>query len=249
MTRHAWFGAIALLAGSVVAAQSGPKDDVKSAAKKLSEKNNYSWKMTVDSPDGGGGAGGRFRIGPTEGKAEKDGFTVLTMVRGENTIEAVLKGGKGAIKGPEGWTGLAEVADAAGAGGGQRNPGALIARTLQNFKAPVGQVEDLVSKVKDLKKTDDVYSGDLTEDGAKELLSFGRRGGNAPAPTNARGSVKFWVIDGMIAKFEYNVQGTITFNNNDVNVNRTTTVEIKDVNSTKVDPPEEAKKKMSGVSA
>ena len=41
------------------------------------------------------------------------------------------------------------------------------------------------------------------------------------------------------------MQGTISFNGNDVDIDRTTTVEIKDVGSTKVDVPEEANKKLS----
>src|SRR5262245_55386221 len=94
--------AMLLVAGSAVAADSGPKDEVKSAAKKLAVKANYSWRSTVDTPDGGG-AGARFRMGPTDGKTEKDGFTVLVMARGDNDIEAVLKGGKGALKGANGW--------------------------------------------------------------------------------------------------------------------------------------------------
>ena len=243
MKRHVLFGTVVLVAGSVIAAQSGPKDEVKSAAKKLGEKSNYSWKATVESPAGGGG--GRFRPGPTEGKTEKDGFTVLSMVRGDNTIEAVLKGGKGAIKGPDGWIGLAEAVEA----GGQQNPAAFIARTLQRFKAPAAQAEDLVAKAKELKKSDDAYTGELTEEGVKELLTFGRPGGNAPTPANAKGSVKFWIKDGVITKYQFQVQGTITFNNNDITIDRTTTVEVKDVGSTKVDVPEDAKKKMSAVPA
>jgi hypothetical protein len=246
MRRHSWFAAAVLMAGSVLASQGGPKDEVKSAAKKLGDKNNYSWKTTVESPDSGG-AGARFRSGPTDGKTEKDGFTVLVMVRGDNTVEAVLKGGKGAMKGPDGWKGLAEVAESGA--GGQRNAAAFIARSMQTFKAPAAQAEDLAAKAKELKKTDDSFAGDLSEEGAKELLSFGRRGNNAPAAANARGSVKFWVKDGMITKYQFQVQGTITVNNNDVNIDRTTTVEIKDVDATKIDVPEEAKKKMSSVSA
>lgn len=246
MRRHIWIGSVLLLGGSVLASQGGAKDEVKAAAKKLGEKNNYSWKSNVESPDAGGGAG-RARIGPTDGKTEKDGYTVLTMVRGDNTIEAVLKGGKGAIHGPDGWTGLGELAD--GGGAGQRNPIAFMARSMQNYKVPAAQVEDLVTKVKDLKKTDDAYTGELTEEGVKDLLSFGRRGGNAPAPANGRGTIKIWLKDGLVAKYQISVQGTITFNNNDVNIDRTTTVEIKDIDSTKIDVPEEAKKKMSAVSA
>jgi hypothetical protein len=37
----------------------------------------------------------------------------------------------------------------------------------------------------------------------------------------------------------------MTFNGNDVEIDRTTTTEIKDVGSTKVEIPDEAKKKLS----
>ncbi len=84
------------------------------------------------------------------------------------------------------------------------------------------------------KPTNDAISGDLTEDGAKKLLSFrGRRGGAGPTITNPKGSVKFWIKDGQLVKYQYHVEGTVSFNVNDREVNRTTTVEIKDVNATK----------------
>ena len=78
------------------------------------------------------------------------------------------------------------------------------------------------------------------------MLTFGGRGGsNAPEVSGAKGSAKFWVKDGMLSKFEFNVQGTVSFNGNDREVNRTTTIEIKDVGSTKVSVPEEAARKLS----
>jgi hypothetical protein len=242
MTRHLWFDTAVLLTGSLIASQASPKDAVNSAARKLGAKSNYSWTSTFESPDA---SGGRVRIGPTDGKADKDGYVVLSIVARENTIEAVLKGGKGAIKGPGGWTGLAEVAEASAAG--QRNATAFMARALQNFKAPAAQVADLVSNVKELKKAENVYSGDLSEDGASTLLFFGSRDGNTPPIANARGSVSIWLQDGIVIKYQFTVQGTVTLNNNDVNVDRTTTVEIKDVDATKVDVPEDALKKMSSV--
>ena len=253
MKRTLFFGTLLCLVGSTFAADSGPKDEVKGAAKKLSDQPNYSWKSNIEmggAGGGGGGQGGRGRFGgPTDGKTEKDGFTMLSMARGDNTIEAVLKGGKGAIKTQEGWQSLSEAADAAGGGGGGggQNAGRFMARMLQSFKAPAAQADDLVAKCKDLKKADGAYTGDLTEEGVKELLSFGPRrgGGDAPAVSNAKGSAKFWLKDGVLSKYEFKVQGSISFNGNDREVERTTTVEVKEVGSTKVSPPDEAKKKIS----
>ena len=235
MKRNILVGSIALLAGSLMAADSDAKAEVQAAAQKLAGKSNYSWKTTVE--------GGRFRPGPTEGKTDKDGVAWLTMTQRDDSIEAVLKGGKGALKAQGTWKSLAEAAEDDGGGG--FNAIRFIALWLQNYKTPAVEAEDLAGKIKDLKLADGVYAGDLTEDGAKQLLSFRRPGGGGPEASGAKGSVKFWLKDGLLSKYEVHVEGTVSFNGNDREVNRTTTTEIKEVGTTKITVPEEAAKKMS----
>jgi hypothetical protein len=168
------------------------------------------------------------------------------MTRGENTVHAVLKGEKGAIRGSEGWQSLSEAAEDQSGGGGGGRGGRFTARMLQNYKAPAAEALDLISKSKEFKESDGVYSADLTEEGAKSLMRFGGRGGGGgPDISGAKGSVKFWIKDGLISKFQTKVQGTVSFNGNDRDIERTTTVEIKDVGATKVDVPAEATKKIS----
>jgi hypothetical protein len=246
MFRSVLLGTIALLASVSLAADAGSKDAVKNAAKQLGEKGNYSWKTATATP-GGAAAAGRMQVGPTEGKTDKDGTILLAVTRGDATIDAVIKGDKGAVKTADGWKSLAEAADAAGGGGqGQGNPAGFMARMLRTYKAPAVEAADLADKAKDLAKADDAIAGDLTEEGAKALLAFRRGGANAPAPEvqGAKGTVKFWIKDGVLFKYEYNVQGKMTFNNTDRDINRTTTVEIKDIGSTKLDVPDDAKKKI-----
>lgn len=239
MKKTILFGTIALLGGSLFAADSSPKDDVKNAAKALAD--NYSWNTKVAMPPGGNA---RFRPGPTDGKTA-GGTTWLSMTRGTNTTEAVLQGGKGAAKNADGWQSLADLAKDDGGGG--FNPRMFLARTLQNFKAPAAEAADLADKSKELTKNGDAISSDLTEDGAKSFLSFGPPpgGGGGPDITNAKGSVKFWIKDGQLTKYEFHVQGTVDFNGNTRDVDRTTTVEIKDAGKTKVEVPDDAKKKLS----
>ena len=233
MKRCIQFGAMALLAASLQAADSGPKDDVLNAAKKLAAAANYSWKTTVVVPEGS-----QFRPGPSEGKTEKDGFIHVTSSFGDNTMHTVLKGEKGAVTNQDGaWQSLAEVEQEEGFGRFR----AMMARGL---KTPAAQAAELANGAKELKKDGDAYAGDLTEDGAKAFLRFGR-GGDGPTVSNAKGSVKFWVKDGALSKFEFKVKGSVSFNGNDREVDRATTVEIKDVGTTKVTVPEEAKKKLS----
>ncbi len=222
-----------MAAGSLLAAESGAKEDVTAAAKKLGDKGNYSWKSTMEA--------GNFN-GSTDGKTDKEGLVCLSMTFGDNTTEAYLQGSKGAVKAADqDWESMSELANSTEPG-----PRRFLVRRLQNYKAPAAEAADLAAKAKELKKDGDVYSGDLTEAGAKELMSFGgRRGGNAPEPKNAKGSVKFWTKDGVLSKYELKVQGAINFNGEDRDIDRTTTTEVKDVGTTKIEVPEAAKKKMS----
>lgn len=239
------FGTLALFASSILAADPGVKD-VQHAASKLEDAGSYSWKTTVKSEGGGAGGGGaRFRPGPTEGKLGKEGITWLSMTRGDNTTEAFFKGEKGAVKLEDAWKTFAEASESSG--DGQFNRGAFLVRMLKNFKNPAAEADDLAEKTKSLKQADGVYSGDLTDEAVKQLLARGPRrpGADAPEATDTKGSVKFWLKDGVLSKYEYNVQGKMTFNNNEISINRTTTVELKDIGSTKVEVPDEAKKKIS----
>ena len=224
---------LAGLAGSLLAAETSAKEEVINAAKKLGEKPNYSWKTTVVVPESA-----QFKPGPSEGKAEKDGFTHVKMSFGGNTTELVKNGDKAAFTNRDGdWQTPADAE-------GDQGPGRFMAGMARNFKAPAAQAVEIAEATKELKKDGDVYTSDLTEQGAKNLMRF-RRGGDGPTINDAKGSAKFWVKDGVLSKFEYKVTGSMNFNGNDIDVDRTTTVEIKDVGNTKVEIPEGAKKKLS----
>jgi len=237
MKKNILFGAMALLAGSLFAADSSPKDDVTNAAKKLGDSANYSWTQTMDfGPDA------PFTPPPTDGKIEKEGYTWISTTFQDNTSVGLKKGEKVAVKTDAGWQTAAE-ATADGSGG--FNPAAFMARRMQNLKTPAVQAQDLLAGAKEIKKDGDVYSGDLTEDTAKNLLSFGfgRRGGqNPPAATDAKGSAKFWLKDGALVKYEFKVSGKREINGETRDIQNNTTIEIKDVGTTKLEVPDEAKK-------
>lgn len=245
MKRNAILGAAALLTASLVAVQAGPKEDATAAAKKLAEK-SYSWKTSSENAGGGGGGGGGGRggFGSQEGKISADGTALVTMPGRENNTEAVIKGDKFAVKRGEGWQSAAELAANAEGGGGRGRGGAAMFR---NFKAPATRALDLIGQTKELKSADGVISGDLTEEGAKSLMAFGGRGGGGGGPeiSGAKGSVKFWVKDGVLTKMETKTQGKMSFNGNDRDIDRTTTTEFKEIGTTTVTVPEDAKKKLS----
>lgn len=215
-----------VIAPALFAADLSPKDEVIAAAKKLAEKASYSWKATVVVPESS-----QWKPGPTEGKTEKDGFTYVTTSMGNNVIEAVMKGDKAVITDQDGnWKSASELE-------GGEGRGRFMGRMVRNLKAPAAQVTELVAGIKELKKDGDAYSGDLTEEGAKAQFRMGNT-------TNPKGSVKFWLKEGALSKYELKLTGKVEFNGNERDVDRATTTEIKEVGTTKVNVPEAAKKKL-----
>jgi hypothetical protein len=228
------FSLAALAASSLLAADSAAKDEITSAAKKLGETTNYSWRTTIVVPDDA-----PFKPGPTDGKTEKAGLTFVSMAFFDNKMEAVIKGNKGALTGQDGaWKSLEELEK-------EEGPGRFGAMIVRNIKTPAKEAAQLASAAKELKKEGNLYSGDLTEEGAAAMQRFGSGGSEGPTVTDAKGSVKFWLKDGALTKYEFKLKGTIKFNGNEFPNDRTTTVEIKDVGTTKLELPEAARKKIS----
>jgi len=233
MKRIAWLSLSGLMAASLTAAEPGAKDVIKSAAKALGDKPNYSWSMT-SKPEGDDT---RFTFS-AEGKTEKEGCAVFAFTFGDTPVDVVVKGAKVAVKREGEWKTPDELE------GNQ----AWMARRIELFKVPAAEVDDLLGKAKDLKAGEGgLYSGDLTAEGVKEMFGRWRRGGQGPEAKDTKGWVKFWIKGGALTKYQFNTQGRITIGQDqqEMEINRTTTVEIKDVGTTKLSVPEEAKKKLS----
>lgn len=238
MKKSVLFSLAVFCASALLAADSNPKDDVTAAAKALGDAANYTWRTTVEVPPDS-----QFKPGPTDGKTEKGGYTTVTMSFNDNTSQAIIKGTNVAIKADAGWQSAAE---ATADNGGGFNPASFLARMAQSYRTPAVEATALAGQTKELKAGEKGISGDLTDDGAKSLLTFRRRGngGEGPTVTNPKGTITFWITDGKLTKYQYHVTGTVSFNGNDRDVDRTTTTEIKDVGTTKIEVPDEAKKKM-----
>ena len=228
MFKHILIGTMVILAGSVIAANAEPKDDVTDAVKKLADGGNYTWTTTVEA---------QFGAGTTKGKTDKSSGTSYTQQIGDNSIDVAIVNGKAAIKADDGWKTAEDVA--ANGQGMMRG----MATRLQTYKTPADQAATYIDKIDNIQKTDDGYSADLTPEMVKLLATFGRRGGNGAAPeiTDPKGSIKIWIKDGAISKTVVTFTGTMSFNGNDRPIDRTTTTEYSDVGSTKVQIPDDAK--------
>jgi hypothetical protein len=249
MIRGILCGAFALVAGAAVVAQADPKADLTAAIDKLGSAANYSWTTTTASSGG-------FTPGPQEGKTEKGAITSFSTSFQDNTTVIYIKGTKAVVKGDSGYQTTEEI-QAAAQGGGGFNPSMFAVFMASTLKLPAEQTKEWSDKLQNIALADGVYTADLDEESAKALMSFGRgrRGGAAPAgadappaPTvkDAKCSVKFWVTDGSLTKYEMHMTGTRTFNDQDNPVDTTRTTEIKEVGTTKVDVPDDAKAKLNG---
>jgi len=216
---------LALFAAQLVAAHAAPADDVAAAGKKLAGQPNYTWKSTVQVPESA-----QFKPGPSEGKTEADGFTVVTMTTfGDNQLEIVKKGDKAALTDMDGNFKLASELEK------EEGPGRFMATIAKGLRRPTDDIAILVAGTKELKQDGDAYAGDLNEETLKKQFRLGE-------PKNPKGSVKFWLKDGAITKFQVKVEAKMEFNGNEFDASRTTTTEISAVGTTKVTVPESAKK-------
>ena len=220
-------------------ARADVKDDLTAAAKKLADSDNYSWTTGAKRPAGAIAGGG-------DGKIQRDGLTILNLgIRGETTM-IVFKDGKGAFQSPgESWKSVGGAADASTqpATGDAR----MIASMIATYKPPAAQALSLIEKAQDLHQADDgSIAGTLSADDAKALIQrrMVRGGGGAVEVQDPAGDVKFWTADGVLRKFQLHLTGQMNVAGQERDINRTTTVEIKDVGTTKLDAPDEAKAKM-----
>jgi len=227
------------------------------------------------APGGGGIYAGTEGLGPGAEMSAEFNFstsTILTLLVGGGGVDYSVNfggwgsgfGGGGGGGGGGGFLGNGtngiytsyDGTDGNGGGGfgGMFNPNMMAVNNARNVKAPAVEAKALLDVVTTVTLADGVYSGAMTEAGAKARLTptgFGGRGGGGgggfepPEVTGAKGTVKFWIKDGILVKYEYNLKGSMDMMGNPMDIDRTTAVEIKDVGTTKIAVPDDAKKKMS----
>jgi len=138
--------------------------------------------------------------------------------------------------------------------GSQSSATRFVARLLQNFKTPSAELADLAGKLNELTlaiairtaaSAEETYTGVLTEETAKNLILYRTpSGAGGPEVSEASGSMKIWLKAGALSKYEIQLHATLKFTDNEREVTRVHTTEIKEVGTTKVIVPAEAAKKL-----
>ncbi|HTV63133.1 MAG TPA: hypothetical protein VMH30_11250 [Verrucomicrobiae bacterium] len=223
--------AVGLLAAGSVLADTNNAASVSNAVAKLAAAPNYSWTVTLQLPNA------PFTPSPVNGSTEKGGYSIVSQEFNGDTMQAVFKGNKIAVKGEDDWQSISDADDQT----------AMMAGWLVNAGTPAAEATRLLKDAADLTNGDNgTIGGNLTPAGATEMLTPPARGGNTPPPPkNAKGSVRFWLNpDGTLAKFESHLGGQMSFGpdqqEQDFEVIRT--VAVRDVGTTKVAIPDGAMK-------
>jgi hypothetical protein len=219
---------VTALLAIICAAQS---DEIAEAAKKTADFRNYTFKITVQRAGGGGGGSPQ----PVEGKVDGDQPVYLKA----NRLEAYKKDTKLVTKNQEGsW---AEVEPPQK--GAEKEKGNRGGQILRGVKAPHEELGGLETAFQELTKAGEkendcaVYSGTLSEEGAKRFAGRGR------GKMSFSGSAKIWVnAEGVIVKYEIVTQVKGENDRGPVDLTTTRTVELVEIGTTKVEVPDDVKK-------
>jgi hypothetical protein len=87
-----------------------------------------------------------------------------------------------------------------------------------------------------------VVEGTLTDAGAQLLLV--REENGAITPVTAAGRFKLWLAGGRVSKYQLELAGVLLVDRDPVHVRQTTTTEIKDVDTTRLEIPEPALRRL-----
>jgi hypothetical protein len=133
-----------------------------------------------------------------------------------------------------------------GPGAGQSPP--AYSNLQLNLSRPAEEIGVIVGSHTEIKADGDVFTGTLSETGAKLLLVH--PGQNELTPIQARGTFRLWIRDGALVKYELILDGTLAVETpnarREVVVHQKSTTTLKDVGTTTFTVPPEAREKLGG---
>lgn len=113
---------------------------------------------------------------------------------------------------------------------------------------PHEELAVIVSSHDNLAVEGEVATGTLTDLGAQLLLV--RDGQAAITPVRAAGTFKLWLHDGVVVKYQVRLEGILSVEANglrrEILVRQTTDTALRDVGTTKVNVPDQARLKLAG---
>ncbi len=155
-------------------------------------------------------------------------------------------GGMGGMGGRRGGGRRGGFPGSGGPGGRDSTTPPVFSNLQLTLSRPAGEIGIIVASHTDLTVDGDTVSGTLTETGAKLLLVH--PGQKEITPLSASGTFRLWIKDDVLVKYEVKLGGVLAVMTNgtrrEVEVHQTATTELKNVGTTTLDVPDEAKKKL-----
>jgi len=207
------------------------------AADRLQDGTSYSWSTKTEL------IGAPVDSTTVYGKSGTNGFALLE-IRREKVSYLVFKlGNQGMVKTASGWKAEAELA---GLSGTALNTALILLKS----ESPTEEFSHLLKEVSGLKsEPDGSYSGQLPVGTVLRLFNSvpPPAGGSAKMPEvrNPNGTLRIWLQNGFLHKYVLELNGNISLSFFSHEVQRVSTVEIKDVGTTQFEIPSEAKAKLS----
>ncbi|HWA10912.1 MAG TPA: hypothetical protein VG838_15840 [Opitutaceae bacterium] len=245
-----------LLAAGVVSAS--PTDAAIVAAMKLADQPGYSWTATVVRD---------ARSYTIEGKTLVGGYTQVTVpaniampanpgMRGQvgrgssdSEVLAIFKDDeKHVVETAEGWLTPEELASRPTARTGSGRRRGLVNDLPLKFAVslPHEDIGIIIASCAGLRVDGDIVSGQLSDTAARLLLL--PPGQDEVTPVQAAGAFKLWISNGMLSRYEVQLTGIVTVGpargGKNVKTTQTVTVDLKDVGTTRLTVPPEAKAKL-----
>jgi hypothetical protein len=261
------FCLVAFLVAGVVNA--GPIDAAIVAAMKPSEQPNYSWTSSVVRDGRSYTVEGQTLVGsytqvivPANLALPPGAGMRGRMARGSSDSDtlAIFKGDeKYVLDTPDGWMTPEEFAKWSAFSGTPANPymgrrrggrgGFGLTTDLPltfAISMPHEDVGIIISSYASIAIDGGIVVGRLTDTGAKLLLL--PPGQANVTPEQASGAFRLWITDGMLTKYEIQVTGVVSVisgkDRREVKTTQTVSTELKNIGTTKLDVPAEAKKKL-----
>ncbi|HUB26562.1 MAG TPA: serpin family protein [Tepidisphaeraceae bacterium] len=209
MCRRLVFGIGMVLTIGAITASASPKEVVAAAIQKLADSGDYAWR-TVDADDAAPPDADFETVVPAfsqnpqtqlEGKLQPDGLVAVRVQNGDWIVNCFLENGRMAVQGERGWTSEYQLLH-----GQVFMPGAEEAIAHAEFLLPPAvELRELLKRIPDLRRDGDAFVGNLPEKAAIEMLEGLKRGQNDGQEwrlAQASASVKFWVTDGALSKYQ-----------------------------------------------
>lgn len=199
---------------------------LESAIERLDREPGYRWVCEIEVPEDV-----RFRPGSETGTTVQGGATHATVSFGSRLTQIVIDGNKAAVTNRDGrW----ETVSLSNQGYGSEGFAVSMAKRIE---PPAAEAKALVIELSSMKTDGDVIVGTLSADEAKDRLETRRRDESVE---DAKGTVRFWMTDGVLTKYVLRVEGTLVDGDQRRETWRQTTVEVKGIGTTKLDVPRAA---------